>query len=331
MRIPPSVIVMSLVTAVPFGLAIRDWSRGSDKLGGRHHGPPDGDDDLEADDDYSEAQNMRMRMEMEQEEARDRARAAERQAEEAKLDRLRAQVASQMIGAEPGTMGDLFAGVKLGASSSDFQPESVRAAIADAGEVLVVSWDLDSTHLNGLTARLKVGDAGCLPLSRALGAWGAGNNNTWENSKLHQRAVLDSDACTLSFEKYVDLDKWLAHGDQSVVPLDIIGQPVGKLRTRIGERMDSEDETALRWHDLGVAGATSTTNLTAEIKNGKIAAVMVDMANIDGPTSEAIEARLTKLLGKKPTQNEDTLEQTWKARVPVTLASDLLTIGTPSP
>lgn len=328
MRIPPSVIVMSLVTAVPFGLAIRDWSQGKDKLGGRHHD----DDDLDADDDYSDAQNARMLAEMAKEEARERARAAERQADEAKLDRQRAQVASQLIGAEPGTMGPLFAGMKLGASSSDFQPESVRAAIAEAVDVLVVSWDLDTTHLNGLTARLKVGDLGCAPLTRALVAWGPGNNNaTWENPKLHQRALFDQDACTLTFERYVDLDKWLAHGDQSVVPLDMIGQPAGKLRTRIGERLDDDNEAELRWHDLGPAGATGASTFTAELKNGKIAAITVDLSTADEPTSNAIAARLTKLLGKKPTQDEDTLAQTWKGRVPVTLSSDTLTIGTPSP
>src|SRR6516164_3827141 len=133
MRIPPSVIVMSLVTAVPFGLAIKSAASGHSKASAYD----DDDDDMprrthDFEDDSTDYAAQRAEM--------DKMRAEERE-HEMELTSKRRKLAPQLVGTEPASLGSLFAGVKLGASAGAFQPEPVRQAIADASEVLTVHWD----------------------------------------------------------------------------------------------------------------------------------------------------------------------------------------------
>src|SRR5260221_296797 len=106
MRIPPSVIVMSLVTAVPFGLGIRDSLKHEPAIGGER------EERSRALDDY---------------EAEVRREGAERQRrtedKKARLDVL--------YGAKPAQMGSLLDGIQLGANAT-FQPEYIRQRIANA-------------------------------------------------------------------------------------------------------------------------------------------------------------------------------------------------------
>src|SRR5437879_4774181 len=109
MRIPPSVIVMSLLTAVPFALAFRDASRGRDKAA-HHHDDYDEDDfgSRDSDDDRDLKQYAASEASME------RIRAEQRE-QKAKTELQRARITPQLVGSEPASLGTLFAGVKLGA------------------------------------------------------------------------------------------------------------------------------------------------------------------------------------------------------------------------
>src|SRR5688572_13929492 len=116
MRIPPSVIVMSLVTAVPFGLAIRDTLNEKDA---RAAG---GLDDYGDDDGYKGRERSAELAEYEAEMARE---AAEREAR----SKERLTQLDQLYGAKAASMGTLLDGIELGAGAGSFQPEHVRRRI----------------------------------------------------------------------------------------------------------------------------------------------------------------------------------------------------------
>lgn len=303
MRIPPSVIVMSLLCAVPFGLAIKDATKSHDKLSAY-----DDDDDeysprrsRDFDDDSSDYAAQSAELE--------KVRAEER-AREVALTSKRRKLAPQLVGSDPASLGSLFAGVKLGASAGAFQPEPVRQAIADASEVLTVHWDVDASELNGVTATLRGDEDGCSELASAVRAWGSKTGNGWENATTHQRATFDEYECSISFERFADLEHWLDRTDTAVLPIAMIGQPVAKLRARVAAHLDDDNEDSLSWHDVGFAGGKGPTRLTAGIENGKVVSISGELP--DNADLLPIIERVSKLSGVKGKHNEDEQTTTWK-------------------
>jgi hypothetical protein len=311
MRIPPSVIVMSLLTAVPFGLAMRDTHRGRDKVSSRH--------ELEASDfdetgDSSDSFDSREYRESAAKIAEVRAEEREHErARQAKTAAQRTKLAPQLVGAEPASLGSLFAGVRLGASAGNFQPDLVREQIADASDVLDVDWDVDAAQLNGVAIRLKTDDdqGSCAPFASALRAWGPATGDTWQNATTHQRAKFDELGCSLKIERYADVDHWLDRSEASIVPMSAIGQLAGKLRARLADRLDGDDETSLSWQDVGPAGSFGRSRLSAIIEAGKVVTIEVDVAGT--PDIAPIVARLNKLYGTKGKPDDDLGGLVWSA------------------
>jgi hypothetical protein len=306
MRIPPSVFVMSVLTAVPFGLAIKQTSH--DKAM-KHHDDVDDEDDFSPRD-YDSDRDMR---EMKDSEARlEEMQAAERE-RKAKTEMERAKLAPMLVGDQPASLGTLFTGVKLGADAGNFQPDIVRQQIAEASDSLSVEWDVDATTLNGVSVTLKTDydERECAPLASAVRAWGPKVGNGWENAATHQRATFDEYSCTLKFERFTDVDHFVDRNDAAIVPLSMIGQPAAKLRTRIAAHLDSDDEDTLSWHDVGLAGGTGPTRLTALVENGKVATITVELP--DGMDLAPLTARLTKVEGVKGKHDDDEFTTTWRA------------------
>ena len=103
MRIPPSVIVMSLLTAVPFGLAIRDHVKAKD---GKHHA-------IDEDEDFSSSDyDKDMREYRESEAQLDRIRAEERE-KKAEQSEKRTHIANQLLGPEPASLGPYSSNVRM--------------------------------------------------------------------------------------------------------------------------------------------------------------------------------------------------------------------------
>ncbi len=321
MRIPRSVIVMTLLTAVPFSLAIRAALK--DKA---RHDLDDSDDDELSDLGYDREEAKLAAM-----------RAEEEQAKQLAMEGQRKRVVQQLLGDEPASLGSLLEGVQLGAPAGNFQPEAVRTALRDASEVVSVDWDVDAARLNGLTIRLKGDDYGC-GLKDAASVWG-GNGQQWANPRTHQRAELDTDVCSMHFERYADPEQWLDKGDASIVPLSAIGQPATKLHSRVLDKMDdgSDGEDEFGWHDIGLAGGMGTTTLFANTKAGKVVAVSATFRG-DAASFDALVARITKLTGVKPTRtlesehyDDGAPTMAWKSKPPVELHDGdvrVLTIGT---
>src|SRR6267154_5723319 len=99
MRIPPSVIVMSIVVAVPFGLAIKDTV---------NHDDPQSRAEREAKRDAEEMEAQEHRYEAEQA----KERAEQNTKRKARRDELRG-----MFGQTPASMGPTLAGITLGGSA----------------------------------------------------------------------------------------------------------------------------------------------------------------------------------------------------------------------
>lgn len=303
MRIPPSAIVMSLLTAVPFGLAIRDHVRHKDD---RHHAAIDDDDDFSSRDydrdmrEYKQSEEL-----MEQQRAEERAKKAETSAR-------RTKIASQLVGTEPASLGSLFTGVKLGASSGNFQPDLVRQALVEQRDVISVEWDVDATQLNGVTIKLHsdYDDDSCAPLASAVHAWGAKTGDGWENPATHQRANLDEIGCSVTIERYADLEHWLDRSDSSIFPINAIGQPADKLTARVRDHVEADDETGITWTDLGLAGGFGRQRFTATIEHGKIVTIEADLP--DGMDLAPLVARLDKLTGVKGKDDENAGGTRWK-------------------
>ena len=125
MRIPASVIVMSLVTAVPFGLAIRDTARHHDNAA---------DDEVDFDGTATARRERVADMKAyEEQEAKDKAEAAERRA-------LVVKRFHEMYGAQPASLGSLFDGIKLGEHATEVLheaglPDAEIASLAADGAV----------------------------------------------------------------------------------------------------------------------------------------------------------------------------------------------------
>jgi hypothetical protein len=310
MRIPPSVIVMSLLTAVPFGLAFKDAAKSKDKIASYdddddEYSPRRAHDDFDGDADYA-AQRAEL----------EKMRAEERE-NELKLGAKRRALAAQLVGTEPASMGSLFQGVKLGASAGNFQPDPVREAISEASEVLNVHWDVDATELNGVTATLRGDEDGCSGIASAVRGWGPKAGAGWENAATHQRATFDELECSIHFERFTDLEHWLDTSATSVIPVAMIGQPAAKLRAKVGGHIDEDNEDSITWHDVGLAGGKGATALSASIENGKVVSISVELS--DSVDLLPVIERVSKLTGAKPKHDEDAQTTTWKGKLAVRL------------
>lgn len=297
MRLPPSVVAMSLITAVPFGLAIRDTIR---------H-PSANQDALDFD-----GSRARAREEAAAQERWDEAQ----RAAEAEHDAARARAIHRLYGAAPASLGSVFDGIHLGADSTDFQPESARKAIQalqeDSG--IEINFVADTVRLESIAVDL--GDS-CDDLANQLrAAWGVSPAETWLGPD-GQRARLDSDACTLTFDRAVDAAAWLDRSATAIVPLAELGKPASDLDSR---PVDDSDDTGVTWHDRGVGLGVGGTQLSAEVTKGKITAITAEV-EADPASIEAIEDRLTALLHGTPATDDQGV-QSWKGPPAVSLEVD---------
>jgi hypothetical protein len=301
MRIPPSMIVMGVLTAIPFGLAIKQTL---------HKGP-------DADRDFEESFDPRRKYEREME--ADRAESAARVEREARAEvertklqreKLERQV-GDAIGDKAATLGPLFAGVELGAPSGSFQPEPARLRIQNATEYVTVDYELDASSLVAIELRFTdVAEDGCSDLSeRIRGKWGAAA--VWGKwTAGHQRAHLDG--CLLTVGQFVDPAQWVGRGDKAIVPLDLIGKPAKQLTAKLGPTADFGDEAAT-WTRAGLGPlGTGTTRLSADFDHGKIVAVSATATVDDDDTAQAVVDVLKKQLGNPVEGTDGEFDLVWK-------------------
>lgn len=308
MRIPPSVIVMSLLTAAPFGMAICDTLTKKQPA-----------EEVDEWGDYG-ARSARQDREALAEYEAERAREAEARAETrtlkiAKLD--------QIYGPRKASMGFLLHGITLGADASSFQPEATRARIERESEdgTFAVSFDADEKRLHGVTVSLDGRDYDaeldtmttlCDPLHEKLvAAWGRPSlGSTWLDDTTHQRATLDRDACALTFSQYLPADAWIA-----TLPIDGVGKPAEKYLATYAETngtaFEEYADDYAAWAGTGLGTGDAPTKFTVGIARGKISGLRIT-ADSDFDSFVTVRDALAAKVKSQPRLDDNTGAWVWK-------------------
>ena len=299
MRIPPSVIVMSLVTAVPFGFAVRASLRHQD-----------GKIDEQA----------RARAEAEQR-ARDYAEQEAQEARERDLAKARQRAGiEQLFGPTPATLGSLFHGMTLDQPKGSLVPEPVKT------EAMMVDLHINIRYEpNGALTKVHLGAADrdlCSAITDRLDAiWHDGTPVdqaiVWLDPATHQRAVLlavDSE-CSVDFTQYVPVEVWFDRSPASIVPVWAVGQPVERLQATLEGHGWKIDRDSLAWVSPGPGLGTDVTRLVAEIADHRVVSISA-WSSTASTTAEEVASQLVKVLG--PPMVGGT-ERTWATKPPVTM------------
>lgn len=309
MRIPPSVIVMSLLTAAPFGMAIRDTLTKKQPA-----------EEVDEWGDYGARSAREDRDALAEYEA-ERAREAEADAESRKLKIAKLD---SLYGSTKASMGSLLQGITLGADATSFQPEATRARIERESEdgTVTVSFDADEKRLHGVTVSLsgREYDASidmmttlCDPLHEKLvAAWGRPSvGSTWLDETIHQRATLDRDDCTLTFSQYLTADAWIA-----TLPIDGLGKSAEKYLAAYAETHgtafdDYEDEYAA-WVGTGLGTGDESTKFTVGIDGRKKISGLRITADSDFDSFVTVRDALAAKVKAQPRLDDDTGAWVWK-------------------
>jgi hypothetical protein len=302
MRIPSSAIIMSLVAAVPFGLAIRDT--------------------LE----HREPRDVRMRQLL-ADQARERADADEELAQEhahehelalrdAERDKQRHDNARQLVGAGFVTPGPAFGALALGAPPMDVGNDPTTAAtfvVAPHAKLLSMSRDVADD------------DPGCSALvDVASSTWGEpSHDHVWLDLGTHRRASIDAD-CSLTFAQFEEPAAWVAH-----LPLDVIGRSRGELAKRY-LAPDNDPDSA--WHAPGLDGDDLTTlSPIYDVDHpDKLLGVEIVTAATPQTFERAVQALATRI-GAKPTRDTDGVYHWKTAHAELADGRLLLVLGVDQP
>lgn len=286
MRVPPSMIVMGLLTAIPFGIAIKQTV----------HKTPQDDRDLEEsmDPDLARERHQMERAAQYEIELQEEQRAQEK--EKAKTRELH----KMLFGHEPASLGPALSAFAWGVAGGE----------APHMDGVVV------TPTNGVHGLVSVSVRfydDCTNFGTDLEKrWGA---STGDDLKEHWtsadgvHATFDSTGCTLAFDKNAAVDAWIGHGDASLVPIDWVGKSSNIIKSKLGPSVDA-DETQAQWFQSGVESSTGATNVNAVIEGNRITSVTAAVT-ADSKTREAISGRLTKLFGAPKEYPESGADLAW--------------------
>jgi hypothetical protein len=312
MRIPTSVIVMSLLTAAPFGLAIRDTVK--NKPGSELE---DLYRDLESTRGDS-AEELRREAELmaEYEREREHERALEARKHQENLKRL-----DTLYGSEKASMGIYFASFPLGAPFNEAVEEKATSMLGDDFLSPTVTGDDTINHVSTFIFNTDPSDGEstvCETLREKLSqAWGPGVNGTWLNPTTKQRAVLqlNEEPCKLTFSKYLDAASWVA-----ALPMDFVGLSATKAGAKAGPLAEVFDDV-IEWGVPGTGYGVTATSFIAYLENNKVVSVRVGV-DTDFDTLVEIRDALSAKLKAQPTRNEDTGAWVWKKKPGITLVQD---------
>lgn len=289
MRIPASAIVMTLVVAVPFGFAIRDTLKGND----------------------AQSKQEREEAEMRAEEAKlHDQEIAEQQAQyerEKKLNEERKQTFATVIGKEPATLGERFGGSQVGAKApDDFEDQLSRIdAVLDVtnhglqlrgdGTIASVSFTFGDTHCDEIRDVVKA-------------AWGPAteDDEIWIDRAHHRRASLGGLLCVLHFDQIVDDAAWA----KAALP-KVLGKTPAQAAKQLGTPTVPLDEPTLSWFLPGPPSGRDSTELSAEVSDGKIISTRT-VATVTQDQALALVDAITKQLGKPGTKEDYGNVWTWE-------------------
>jgi len=286
MRIPPSAIVMSLLVAVPFGLAIRDSLKGND---------------LQSKMDREVVEELERAAKAQAEQAEEAKREAE--AEKAR-DEHRKKTFASLIGTTRGSLGAQFS-VQVGE-----QPPDGFEAKLDAIEDL----EFRDSMMPGMQLRgdgtltsvtLPLGDEHCSEMRTALEhAWGTAEDDIWIDTEHSRRASLGGLLCVLHFDQFVDDAAWA-----KIALPNIIDKSAEAAQKLLGTPTVPLDESVLSWYAPGAAHGRDSTEILAT-RGDTIYKTEVS-TTVTPQQATALIAALGKQLGRPAEPSEGGDLYTW--------------------
>ncbi|MFT3694748.1 MAG: hypothetical protein QM831_16485 [Kofleriaceae bacterium] len=283
MRIPPSVIAMSVVVCVPFGLGIRDTIKRRDALS-------------MLEDEQQRA--LEREREMDAEAAAERARDAER--EEQRNVKRRAMYVS-LLGKQKAALGEQF-GVQVG----DPAPADWEQKLGSIEGLESRDYERPGTELTGdnviASVSFTIGDRDCDNMrSAANAAWGPGDRDgMWLDPEHNRRATIDGLLCTLRFDRVIDDAGW---AKLAVAPL--MGKTVAQAAKQLGQPTSGiTDEERISWYLPGALVGRSQSELIADVEANKIVGWAMSTDAVPAQ-AEALAAQLEKLIKETP-EHDDT-------------------------
>lgn len=274
---------MSLVTAVPFGLGVRETIHKKQALADAQRA-----EDNEA---------RRLRDDYEAEVRR------EKLARERKLAERMTKL-EQLYGPKPAQLGSLLEGIELGG----FQPEHVRSRVENAVREGLFELTLDE-HNNSVYITIgsdyEATDAACTMLRDKLrAAWGPPSNGVWLDPEAKRRARFDSARCRLEFERYHEPAEWVA-----ALPFDLVGARKNVALERVPNA--ELDDGILYWHIPGVRYGKGATDVEAYFDKDRVVGIKATVAT-DFDSMVAVREAVSARLGVKAMRDEVTGVWSWK-------------------
>jgi len=302
MRVPASAIVMALLVAVPFGFAIRDTMKGNDP--------------------QTKKERAEAEEKLEEQKAHE-AELAEEQAQyerEKKLNAEREQTFATIIGKEPATLGERFGGAQVGMKAAD----DLDTLLGQTDSVLDVTNHGLQLRGDGTIASVSFtfGDTHCEKMHQILeAAWGPATtaDEIWIDRAHHRRASIGGLLCVLHFDSIVEDAAWA----KAALP-KLIGKTPEQAQKLRGTPTVPLDEPTLSWFLPGPPGGRDSTELSAEVSDGKIISTRV-VATVTPAESISLVDALTKQIGKPGTKEDYGNVWTWdKPAVTVELNEAML-------
>jgi hypothetical protein len=325
MALPTSTIVMALVTAVPFGLAIKDTVTGTSAY------------DFPSDDDREDEDTL---------ESMDRAAREYEEGQQKKKAELQAAIEKMIPMGRKGTLeipGHVLSQAVLEVSSEE------QERLEDIAHAVFTPTRKPDGTLASLTIsfpQYRSDENICLLVGERLDeAWGVSSRTyASDTSRKHfvsmspqQRVTFvdpdDSARCELILEPFVYIFDFIGKAEPSIVPMWAIGKPAAKLVEKLGGDAFS-DETQVRWTALGVGEGVGGTELYARVQRGRIVTVTAQVQTSE-VTMSALVNQLTVDYGEPVDEGDDVMS--WpKAKLSVktldeSAGSYLFTAGQPLP
>ena len=266
--LPASTLVLAAATIIPFGLAIRDTLADTSEETREPYLP----DDVELDDSEATARYALHRVEQ----------ALERQ--------LRAQRIRELVGREVATPGPLFSSIHLGDPVGTSSVESTEDA-----QLMLLD---DGVYSLSLSIKLVDRNETCDQLERRVHTtWGTppSLDKRWIWVGASQRAVWRSGDCSLTFERISSLQRFVT----TELPLAAIGKPAQALLDDLGDRANTAADDQLTWSIPGIGTGYGVTQMTADVKDGKIVAVTAAL-HVDLATRNELSEQITHAVGQPP-------------------------------
>src|SRR6185312_11828230 len=193
---------------------------------------------------------------------------AEEAAREAADTQKREATYKTFFGAKPAQLGSYFSSVQLG------MPSNQTAFDALAGTTAVESINFEGEHT---LDSIRISDEEhCENLHDAMvAAWQDSPDGVFLDAASHQRASYHD--CSLTFDRYVEVNQWIDKKGDVPVALSIIGTSADKLRETLGEQIFQDDGEILMWSAPGIGHGQGPTHITARTENGKIIGLSINV------------------------------------------------------